>query len=40
MTNRKKGFSTFTSKFTPDSDAEFAINPKSGLLEPYGSDGT
>ena len=26
--------------YTAESDAEFAISPKSGLLEPFGTDGT
>lgn len=30
----------FTARFTAESDAEFSITPKSGILEPFGTDGT
>lgn len=40
LTNRSKSFSTFNARFTSDSDAEFSVSPKSGLLEPYGNEGT
>jgi hypothetical protein len=30
----------FTAYFTTESAAEFLVYPKSGLLEPYGKDGT
>ena len=33
-------FAEFNSFFTPDSAAEFVVYPKTGLLEPYGKEGT
>ncbi|KAL4497051.1 hypothetical protein ABPG72_002207 [Tetrahymena utriculariae] len=40
LTNRFKTFATFSAKFTPESDPEFAVTPSTGILEPYGRDGT
>lgn len=39
LTNRYKSFATFNAFFTPDSDAEFSIMPKTGELEPFGREG-
>lgn len=40
LTNKSKSFTPFTASFTPDSDAEFTVMPKSGNLESYGREGT
>ncbi len=40
MSNRKKEYSNFSAKFSAESDPEFSVQPKSGLLEPYGQEGT
>lgn len=40
LTNRTKDFATFTAYYTPDSGPEFAVSPRSGLLEPFGKLGT
>lgn len=40
LTNRFKNYATFGAKFTPDSDPEFSVTPTTGILEPYGRDGT
>ncbi len=39
LTNRYKQYSPFVTYFTPDSDPEFTIMPKSGELEPFGREG-
>lgn len=39
LTNRFKYSATFAAYFTPDSDPEFSIMPKSGELDPVGRDG-
>lgn len=39
LTNRFKSYSTFNARFTSESDAEFSISPKTGLLAPYGNEG-
>lgn len=39
LTNRYKSFASFNAFFTPDSDPEFSIMPKSGDLEPLGREG-
>jgi len=36
LTNYNKQIAEFTSGFTADSDSEFTIHPKNGILEPYG----
>jgi hypothetical protein len=33
-------FAEFNAFFTPDSAPEFVVYPKTGLLEPYGKEGT
>eukprot|EP01017_Pseudomicrothorax_dubius_P047657 TRINITY_DN8583_c0_g1_i5.p1 TRINITY_DN8583_c0_g1~~TRINITY_DN8583_c0_g1_i5.p1 ORF type:complete len:454 (+),score=135.08 TRINITY_DN8583_c0_g1_i5:255-1616(+) len=41
LTNTKyKVYADFVAGFTPESDSEFSVMPKTGLLEPYGKDGT
>lgn len=40
LTNHMKTFADFHAYFTSDSAAEFQVHPKSGLLEPYGKEGT
>lgn len=40
LTNHLKAYAEFTAFFTADSAVEFVCHPKSGLLEPYGKDGT
>lgn len=40
LTNHMKTFAEFSAFFTTDSAPEFVVYPKSGLLEPYGKDGT
>lgn len=40
LTNRAKSFATFSAKYTPDSDPEFTVSPSTGILEPYGRNGT
>ncbi len=36
LTNYTKYGAEFTSGFTAESDSEFTVVPKSGILEPYG----
>lgn len=40
LTNRAKSFATFSARYTGESDPEFAVTPATGILEPYGRDGT
>ena len=40
LTNHMRTFAEFTAFFTPDSAPEFVVYPKTGLLEPYGKEGT
>jgi hypothetical protein len=40
LTNHLKAYAEFTAFFTADSAAEFIVYPKTGLLEPYGKEGT
>merc|ERR1711871_149828 len=40
LTNQFTVYTPFKAYFTPDSALEFSVEPKSGLLEPYGSAGT
>ena len=40
LTNHMRAFAEFTAFFTPDSAPEFVVYPKTGLLEPYGKEGT
>lgn len=40
LNNHMKSYAEFTAHFTAESAAEFAVNPKQGVLEPYGKDGT
>jgi hypothetical protein len=40
LTNQFTQYTPFKAYFTPDSALEFSVEPKSGLLEPYGSAGT
>jgi hypothetical protein len=40
LNNHLKSYAEFQAFFTPDSAAEFSVHPKTGLLEPYGKDGT
>jgi hypothetical protein len=40
LSNHLKSMAEFTAFFTPDSASEFMVYPKSGLLEPYGKEGT
>ena len=35
LTNHKKQYAHFTAQFTPESDPEFTIMPKSGELQRY-----
>jgi len=39
LTNKAKEYANFIAYFTPDSDPEFTIMPKSGELEPAGREG-
>ena len=39
LANRFKTYSSFTAFFSPDSDPEFSIMPRTGELEPYGREG-
>jgi len=40
LTNQFTVYTPYKAYFTPDSALEFSVEPKSGLLEPYGSAGT
>lgn len=40
LNNHLKSYAEFTAFFTADSAPEFVVYPKSGLLEPYGKEGT
>lgn len=40
LNNHLKSYAEFTAFFTADSAPEFLVYPKSGLLEPYGKEGT
>jgi len=40
LTNQFTVYTPYKAYFTPDSALEFSVEPKSGLLEPYGSNGT
>lgn len=40
LSNHLKAMAEFQAYFTPDSAGEFVVYPKSGLLEPYGKEGT
>lgn len=40
LTNHMRTFAEFNAYFTADSAAEFVVYPKTGLLEPYGKEGT
>jgi len=40
LTNHLKAYAEFTAFFTADSAIEFVCHPKTGLLEPYGKEGT
>jgi hypothetical protein len=40
LTNYLRTYSEFQAFFTADSAAEFVVYPKSGMLEPYGKEGT
>jgi hypothetical protein len=40
LSNRFLGFSTFQAYFTVKSSPHFSVSPTSGVLAPYGSDGT
>ena len=40
LTNHLKAYAEFTAFFTAESAVEFVCHPKSGLLEPYGKEGT
>ena len=40
LTNHMRTFAEFNAFFTPDSAPEFVVYPKTGLLEPYGKEGT
>lgn len=40
LTNYLRSFAEFQAFFTADSAAEFVVYPKSGMLEPYGKEGT
>lgn len=40
LTNHLKAFAEFSAYFTADSAVEFVCHPKTGLLEPYGKEGT
>ncbi|EGR28301.1 hypothetical protein IMG5_179020 [Ichthyophthirius multifiliis] len=40
LTNRYKTYAQFVAKLTPESDSEFSVSPISGILEPYGREGT
>ena len=40
LTNHLKNFAEFQAFFTADSAVEFVCHPKSGVLEPYGKEGT
>lgn len=36
LSNRKKKNAAFSAKFSMESDSEFSVTPKSGILLPYG----
>jgi len=40
LNNHLKSYAEFQAFFTTDSATEFMVNPKAGVLEPYGKDGT
>jgi len=40
LTNQFTTYTPYKAYFTPDSSLSFAVDPKSGLLEPYGTTGT
>ena len=40
LTNYLRSYVEFQAFFTADSAAEFVVYPKSGMLEPYGKEGT
>ncbi|EGR27115.1 hypothetical protein IMG5_201370 [Ichthyophthirius multifiliis] len=40
LTNKAKQFTPFIADFTPDSDTQFTVFPKQGVLEGYGREGT
>lgn len=40
LANRHKVYAPFTAKFTSDSDPEFSVMPKQGVLQPSQKDGT
>lgn len=40
LTNHLRQFAEYHAFFTSDSAPEFVVYPKSGMLEPYGKDGT
>ena len=40
LTNKYKKYAKFTAIFTNDSDNEFNVIPREGLLAPFGSEGT
>lgn len=40
LSNHLKSMAEFTAFFTSDSASEFMVYPKSGLLEPYGKEGS
>ena len=40
LNNRFLGFSTFNAYFTAKSSKHFSVSPSSGVLAPYGTEGT
>lgn len=40
LTNQFKSYAEFEAFLTPESDAEFAVQPSRGVLEPHGREGT
>merc|ERR1712166_393463 len=40
LNNHLKSYAEFTAYFTADSAPEFLVQPKNGLLAPYGKEGT
>ena len=36
LTNRSKTFAPFNAYFKSESDSEFLVSPKTGMLEPFG----
>lgn len=40
LTNQFTTYTPFKAYFTPDSSLSFAVEPKTGLLEPFGTNGT